>query len=260
MTVDHRQNHLEVIRSSISLVISPIQYVVNLPFVITRWAQESMQFRNQLIIENRELRKKQTLLEVKLQKLESLEVENSRLREMLLSAKKNWERVLIAELISIDFDPFKRLIQINKGSRDGVYVGHPLLDAHGIMGQVIHVSPYTSTAMLIIDASHGIPVKVVRNGLRTVALGTGEADRMELPHIPNSADIKVGDLLVTSGLGLRFPSGYPVAKVTKVNKNPAEQYAQIDVIPTARIEHAQEILLVWPEDRQHNDTDGGGAP
>ncbi len=250
MTVDHRQRHLEFIRSSISLVISPLQYLVNVPFVTANWMNETIRFRNQLIDENRQLREKQTLLEVQLLKLESLEVENERLRKMLLSSKRTWERVLIAELIAIDIDPFKRLIQLNKGSQDGVTIGLPILSARGIMGQIIHTSPYTSTAMLIIDASHGIPVKVNRNGLRAIALGTGEATRMELPHIPNSADIKVGDLLVTSGLGLRFPSGYPVARVSEVVRNPAEQYSRVIVEPTAQLEQTHEVLVVWPEKRE----------
>ena len=247
MTVDHRQRHLEGIRSVISAVIYPLRYTVNLPFVVVNWVDETLTFRNNLIDENRALRKKQRLLEVKLQKLAFFEQENQRLRSMLQSAKRDWEKVLIAELMAIDFDPFKRLVQLNKGGRDGVFDGHPILDANGVVGQVIHVDPLSSTAMLITDPSHATPVHINRNGLRAIAMGTGEPNRLEIPHIPNSTDIKVGDLLVTSGLGLRFPPGYPVARISEININPSDSYAQVYAEPTAHLERTQEVLLVWPE-------------
>jgi rod shape-determining protein MreC len=247
MTVDHRQRHLEVIRSAISFAIYPLRYMVNLPFVAIDWVDESFTFRHNLIDENRALRDKQRLLEVKLQKLAFFEQENRRLRSMLQSAKRDWEKVLIAELMAVNFDPFKRLVQLNKGSSDGVFDGHPILDANGIVGQVIHVDPLSSTAMLITDPSHATPVHINRNGLRAIAMGTGEPNRMEIPNIPNSTDIRVGDLLVTSGLGLRFPPGYPVARVTEIKLIPSEAYAQIYAEPTAHLERTQEVLLVWPE-------------
>ncbi|MCW8887490.1 MAG: rod shape-determining protein MreC, partial [Gammaproteobacteria bacterium] len=211
------------------------------------WADEVLTFRDNLIDENRTLRKKQQLLEVKLQKLAFFEQENRRLRSMLQSAKRDWEKVLIAELMAVDFDPFKRLVQLNKGSNEGVFDGHPILDANGIVGQVVHVSPLSSTAMLITDPSHATPVHINRNGLRAIAMGTGEPNRLEIPHIPNSTDIQVGDLLVTSGLGLRFPLGYPVARISEIKLIPSEAYAQVYAEPTAHLERTQEVLLVWPE-------------
>ena len=250
MTVDHRQQHLEGIRSSISIVIYPLRYLVNLPFIGADWVDESFTFRDNLILENQALRKKQQFLEVKLQKLAFFEQENRRLRSLLQSAKRDWEKVLIAELMSIDFDPFKRLVQLNKGGNDGIFNGHPVLDAKGIVGQVIHVDPFSSTTMLITDPSHATPVHVNRNGLRAIAMGIGESNRLELPHIPKSADIRVGDLLVTSGLGLRFPPGYPVARISEIKLIPAEVYAQVYAEPTAHLERTQEVLLVWPESGQ----------
>jgi len=247
MTVDHRQRHLEGIRSVISAVIYPLRYTINLPFVVVNWADEVFTFRNNLINENRALLKKQRLLEVKLQKLAFFEQENRRLRSMLQSAKRGWEKVLIAELMAIDFDPFKRLVQLNRGSNDGVFEGHPILDANGVVGQVIHVDPLSSTAMLITDPNHATPVHINRNGMRAIAMGTGEPNRLEIPHIPNSADIRIGDLLVTSGLGLRFPAGYPVARISEITINPSESYAQVFAEPTAHLERTQEVLLVWPE-------------
>ncbi len=247
MDVDHRQRHLEGIRSAISATIFPIRYMINLPFDVLEWADEVLTFRDTLITENRALKEKQQLLEVKLQKLAFFEQENRRLRSMLQSAKRDWEKVLIAELMAVDFDPFKRLVQLNKGSMDGVINGHPILDANGVVGQVIHLDPLSSTAMLITDPNHATPVHVNRNGMRAIAMGTGEANRLELPHIPNSTDIRVGDLLVTSGLGLRFPTGYPVARVSAITLIPSEAYAKVYAEPTAHLERTQEVLLVWSE-------------
>ncbi len=247
MTLDHRQHTLEGIRSGLSMVVYPMQYLVNLPFQFSDWASESLSSHNTLLEENRKLRAKQLKLDFKLQKLASLEKENERLRALLQSASRRWERVLIAELISVDFDPFKHQVLLNKGSRDGVFVGHPLLDAHGIMGQVIHVTPLNTTAILITDPSHATPVQVNRNGLRTLAVGTGESNRLDVPHLPNNADIKVGDLLVTSGLGLRFPAGYPVARVSSIKRDPSLPYARISATPLAQLDRASEVLLVWPE-------------
>lgn len=247
MTLDHRQHALEGIRSSISVVLYPIQYLVNMPFSFTDWADETFTSHETLLKQNGELRAKQLELEFRLQRMESLETENERLRALLQSSDRRWERVLIAELLSVDFDPFRHQILLNKGSNDGVFEGHPLLDAHGVMGQVIHVSPFSSTAMLITDPNHAIPVQVNRNGLRSIALGTGESDRLDVPHLPNNADIREGDLLVTSGLGLRFPPGYPVATVASITRDPSQPYASITATPLAHLGRAREVLLVWPE-------------
>ncbi len=250
MTVDHRQQHLETIRAGISVALYPLQYLVNLPMAVGNWASESLATRTRLLEENGLLRRRQLEMELRLQKFAALEAENSRLRAMLQSSRKVAERVLVTELLAIDLDPFKRQVLLNKGTVDGVFEGHPLLDAQGVMGQVIHVSPLTSTAMLLTDPSHAIPVQVNRNGLRAIALGTGEADRLEIPHVPNNADITVGDLLVTSGLGQRFPAGYPVARIADVQKDPTQPYSQVIATPTAELERVREVLLVWPAQAQ----------
>lgn len=247
MFLDHRQNHLEAIRSGLSILIYPLQYAVSVPSRLSHWAESSLATRNGLLEDNRALREQLLEQEIRLLKFAALESENQRLRALLQSAHRDWERVRIAELLSIDFDPFKRQILINKGRNDGVEEGDPLLDAHGVMGQVIHVNALNSTAMLITDPSHAIPVQVNRNGLRAIALGIGAADKLDIPHIPNNADIEVGDLLVSSGLGHRFPAGYPVAEVVVVERDPRQPYATIVARPTARLEQAREVLLVWAE-------------
>ena len=148
--------------------------------------------------------------------------------------------------MAVDLDPFSRRIVINKGTRDGVLVGQSLIDSNGIMGQVMTAGPVSSNALLITDPSHSIPVQVNRNGLRSVAVGTGSLNLLELSHIPNNADVRVGDLLVTSGLGGRFPSGYPVGRVVSVERDSGQPFTRVRVKPSARLERNREVLLVWP--------------
>ncbi len=249
MTVDHRQNHLDGLRSALSVLVYPLQLLVDLPESAGGWFRETLASRRALAEENARLRTEHLILKAQLQKLEALEAENLRLRELLDSSFKVGERVLIAELLSVDLDPWRHQILINKGSRDGVFVGQPLLDAQGVVGQVIAVTPFTATAMLITDPAHALPVQVNRNGLRSVALGIGSLERLSLPHIPNSADIAAGDLLVTSGLGGRFPPGYPVARVEAVTRDPGQSFARIYARPLAELDRAREVLLVWTRER-----------
>ncbi len=249
MTVDHRQHHLESVRAGLSVLIYPLQYGLNLPLAAGDWINQSFATRETLREENGTLRARQLLIEARLQKMLALETENVRLRELLDSSFKVGERVLIAELMAVDLDPFSSQILINRGSRHEVYVGQPLVDAHGMLGQVVHVSPYTSTALLITDPDHALPVWVNRNGLRAIVVGAG-ANRLELPHLPTNVDIRPGDLLVTSGLDGRFPSGYPVAVVEHVDIQPGQTFASITARPTAQLERNREVLLVWPAQRE----------
>lgn len=244
MTVDHRQHHLETVRAALSFVVSPLQYLLGVPIGAGHWLGEALTSREALQEENTELRSQQLLQNARLQKMAALEAENERLRALLDSSGKVKERVLVAELLEVDVDPFAQEIVINKGSRDGVEVGQPIVDAEGVMGQVIHVAPFTSTAMLITDPSHAIPVEVNRTGLRAIAMGTGSAERLDIPHLPLNADIQQGDLLVTSGLGGRFPPGYPVAVVENIARNPGQSFAEVTARPTARLEQSREVLLV----------------
>jgi len=245
MVADHRQHHIETIRSIISVLVYPIQYLVNLPIAASEWMGDNLSSRETLREENERLRMQHLLFKAQLQKLASLKVENIRLRELLQSSKKIGENVLIAELLAVDLDPFSRQIVINKGTRDKVSIGQPVLDAEGIMGQIVHVGPFSSTAMLITDSNHAIPVLVNRNGLRAIVVGTGAPDQLNIPYLPNSADITVGDLLTSSGLGGRFPPDYPVARVTGVTFDPTQPYATVTAEPVALLERSQEVLLVW---------------
>lgn len=245
MTLDHRWHHLESVRAALSLVASPLQYVLGAPSATGHWLGQLFASRQTLLEENATLKARALLQEGRLQKMAALEAENMRLRELLDSAFKVSERVLVAELLEVDLEPFSQRIVINKGSRDEVFVGQSLLDASGVVGQVVHVAPFTSIAMLITDPSHALPVRVNRNGLRAIAVGTGSPSRLELLHLPVNADVEVGDLLITSGLGGRFPAGYPVATVEKIDRNPAEPFAAVYAKPVAQLDQNREVLLVW---------------
>lgn len=243
MALDHRQNHMDSIRSVLAVVVYPIQYLVSLPRESGYWLSENLASRQVLLEENASLRAQELLLKFRLQKLEALKAENQRLRQLLDSSSRVEERVVIAELLSVDMAPFSRRVILNKGSLDDVQVGQAILDADGILGQIIAVTPLTSIAMLITDPSHAVPVAVNRNGLRAIAVGSGKPNRLELSHIPNNADIREGDLLVTSGLGGRFPSGYPVAVISEIRRSPDRSFAAIHAEPIGNLESSREVLI-----------------
>lgn len=246
MTVDHRAGHLEALRSVLSTLVYPLQVAVDLPIQAGNWLAEHLSSRHRLIAENARLRQDQFLLATKLEKFADLEAENRRLRDLLDSSAKVGERVLVAELLSVDMDPYSRRIVLNKGSRDGVESGQSLIDSNGVLGQVVHVAPFSSNALLITDPSHALPVQNHRSGLRSVAVGTGPLNQLELAHLPNNADVRIGDLLVTSGLGGRFPAGYPVGRIVSIERNRGRPFATVMVQPSARLERNREVLLVWP--------------
>ena len=246
MTMDHRHQHIESLRAGLSVLVYPLQMLVELPGATYGWFSETLATRRHLQEENASLRTQILMLKAQTQKLQSLEVENIRLRELLDSSFQVGQKILVAALLSANLDPYQHQITINKGELDKVYQGQPLLDANGVMGQVVHVGPYTSTALLITDTSHAIPVQVNRNGIRTIAIGSGTINRLDLPYLPNNADVRPGDLLTTSGLGGKFPPGYPVAVVEAVVHDPGQTFAQVTATPTARLDRSREVLLVWP--------------
>ncbi|NNJ91442.1 MAG: rod shape-determining protein MreC [Gammaproteobacteria bacterium] len=245
MVLDHRTAWIEPLRSSLSVLTYPVYLIADTPNQAAEWLGEITTNEQSLLDQKRELEKERTLLQAKLQKLEALEAENLRLRNLLDSSFKVGERVLIAELSSVELDPYRQQVVISKGTRSGVFTGQPVLDAQAVMGQVINTSPLHSTVLLITDASHALPVQVLRNGLRTVAVGTGEVNRLSLPFLAHNADIQPGDTLVTSGLGGIFPPGYPVAKVSDISRQPGQHFSSINAEPLAHLDRSREVLLVW---------------
>lgn len=252
MVLDRREQHLESVRNGLSVVVYPIRLAVDLPSRALSWSAESLSSRSRLLDENRRLRDERLQFLARLQRLEALQAENGRLRALLDSAPRLADRVLVANILSVDLDPFQHRLVMDKGSSDEVYVGQAMLDAGGIVGQVTRVEPFSSEAILISDPGHATPVEVNRNGLRTVALGTGDSSRVDLPFLPNNADIDLGDLLVSSGLGGTFPPGYPVARVVAVERLPGEPFAIVTAEPTGALNREREVLLVWNRPAQRS--------
>lgn len=244
---DEKTDKLKGLRSALAYCIYPVQLLVNLPEDIYRFFSSSMQSYRKLKAENEELKRQQMVNNVKLLKLASLEKENIRLRALLENSFKIGEQVLIAELLAVKLVPYEHLVVVNKGLRFGVHEKQPVLDAEGVVGQIVRALPNTSEVLLITDPDHAIPVQVNRNGLRTIAIGSGQINRLNLPFLPNNADIRPGDLLVTSGLGGVFPQGYPVAVVDEFSVQPNKPFAKIHATPTAKLDKIREVLIVWSD-------------
>ena len=249
MVVDARFTVLKPVRSQMSLVLMQSYWIVDLPQRLYQGVASQFGSRTELIAENEKLKTEALLLQGRLQKLAALTEQNVRLRELLNSSALVNEKVEVAELIGMDPNPFTHRIIINKGERDGVVLGQPVLDARGLMGQVVELMPYTSRVLLLTDTTHSIPVQVNRNGLRAIASGTGNPERLELRHVADTADIKEGDLLVSSGLGQRFPAGYPVATVKEVVHDSGQPFAIVRAVPTAALNRSRYLLLVFSDGR-----------
>lgn len=247
--VDHQSDVLDNVRSGITYLVTPIFIIADYP---SRSSEAVLRFfasRSSMSREIDVLRKDLLLLKVQTQKMAVLATENDRLRNLLGSSGKLADNVLVAEIIGVDPNPQSQVVILDKGKQADVIVGQPLLDADGLMGQVIETGAYSSRAMLITDVSHSVPVQVNRNNIRIIAVGTGKVDELELVHVPDTADIRIGDLLVSSGLGDRFPVGYPVGTVTEVIHDPGKPFAIVKAKPSARLDRSRHVLLVFTEDR-----------
>ncbi len=247
MLVDARFDVLKPVRSGMGMVLTPLYWLGDLPVRAWSNTQQIFSSRTDLLAENEQLRSETLLMQRRLQKLATLTEQNVRLRELLNSSALIDDRVLVAELIGVDPNAHTHRVLINKGSSSGVTLGQPVLDARGVMGQVIEVMPFTSRVLLLTDTNHSIPVKINRNGLRAIASGTGDVDAIELRYVTDSADVREGDLLVTSGMGQRFPVGYPVAIISEVQRNTGQPFARIQALPAASLNRSRYLLLVFSD-------------
>lgn len=247
MVLDSRHNHLEKVREWLSAATHPVTWAVEAPFRVWDWVGATFADRVELREHNAELAADLRLANLRLQRMAALEEENRRLRAIREASSGIAGRTLIAEILRIDLDPFRHRVRIDKGVVDGVYKGQPLLDAQGVFGQVVTVGRQTAEVILISDAEHAIPVQVNRNGLRTIAVGTGDLSRLSLPFLTIDADLRQGDLLVSSGMGGVFPRGYPVGTVSRIERNPAAAFAFVEATPLAALDRDREVLLIWPE-------------
>ncbi|BFM08382.1 rod shape-determining protein MreC [Halioxenophilus aromaticivorans] len=239
---------LKPVKAKLTTVSIPFYWVTNLPARLGEWGQDNLVSRDDLLRENASLKQQVMILERKLQGLASVTTDNVRLRELMNSADMVAEQVLVAQLIGVSPDPLVHKVIVDKGSRDDVYVGQPLLDAFGLMGQVVEVGPYVSQVLLITDSTHALPVEINRNGLRAVVEGVGDLEQLALRHVSNTMDVQEGDLVISSGLGGRFPRGYPVGVVKKVERNPGKPFADVFVEPRAHLNRTRHVLLVFRDD------------
>lgn len=246
LIMDSRLITFNSVRSSLDTLISPLHYLANSPRQLLDSASERLESQDRLILENRALRQELLTKNSDLLMLEQLKHENDRLRELLGSPLRSDERKMVAQVLTADTDPYTHQVVIDKGSDQGVYIGQPVISDKGVVGQVISVGKVSSRVLLISDATHAIPVQVLRNDIRVIASGTGRRDELQLEHIPSSTDIRPGDMLVTSGLGGRFPEGYPVGIIKSFDVDSQNAFAVVSVTPTAQLERLRYLLLLWP--------------
>jgi rod shape-determining protein MreC len=258
--LDHSQGKFEAVRGYLQSLVTPLQYLANTPAVVMDWASENVITRQELIAENQKYKQEELLHKEQALQLDIVKRENKRLRALLGSPVSSDMRKMVAEILSVDSDRFSHQIVINRGATNGVYEGQPVLDSQGIVGQILHVGTSTSRVLLISDVSHGIPVRNQRNGIRLIANGVGRLDRLELVHVPHSTDIRTGDLLVTSGLGGKFPEGYPVAKVSFVSLDESRPFAQIYAEPVAQLDRLRYLLLLWLAENMKTEQSLPGLP
>jgi rod shape-determining protein MreC len=243
--VDKRYDHLGKIRRLLSVVAYPVQIAVASPFEGWHWFRDSVSTRDALRADKTKLEAELRVAQFRLQRYEALEAETQRLRALRDNTASVTDRFLVGDVMNVDLDAFRERVLVDKGAGDGIYVGQAVLDSGGVFGQVARVGQMTSEVILVSDAAHAIPVQINRNGLRTVAVGTGDTNRLKLPYLPTSADVVAGDLLVTSGLGGGFPAGYPVGTIAEIKRDPAQSLADVDVKPAAALDRSRELLFVW---------------
>lgn len=247
MLIDHRTQQFEKFRNILQTVVYPVMFISTIPREMIRGVTGSMEMSSNLQTDNESLRQENLLLHSRLEKLHSLEADNRRLKRLLGQSEQIAEHVLLAELVEVSLEPYTQKISLNKGSSDDVYVGQPVINGDGVIGQVVHTSQFQSTVTLLTDPGSAIPVMVMRNGLRGVLFGTGVRNKLAMPYLTADADILVGDLLISSGMGGRFPTGYPVATVTEVRQDPSDEFLTINTLPVTQLDHGREVLLIWPE-------------
>jgi rod shape-determining protein MreC len=245
MFYDRRGGWLDTARYGLQAAIYPLQLAVNSPSAAWHWLQENFATRESLQREVDALRMQLRDQQLISMRQAALQVENATLRGLNSAMPEVIDKRLIGEVISVEVSTLRQRLLVNRGGNSGVFKSQSVITGDGVLGQVYRTGPFSSEIILITDAEHALPVQVLRSGVRTIALGTGRSTALELPYVPQNYDVKVGDLLVTSGLGKVFPYGLPVARVTRVDRNPTQPLAQIFAAPLAHIESDREVLFIW---------------
>ncbi|GAB3789691.1 rod shape-determining protein MreC [Dyella agri] len=254
MVLDHRNGWLWRLRYAGSVVVEPVYRLANLPSAGMRTLTVAFADRKLLTEQNQRLREDLLLANARLNRMAGVAEQNQRLKELLDTQHSLDLNVQLARVVGVDLGAYQQRLVLNLGARDGVKTGQPVIDAHGVMGQVVEVLPTTSVVMLVTDPAHAIPVMVERSGLRTVAYGARDGSGLVLPNIPLSADVRAGDRLLTSGLGGRFPPGFPVGKVSAVAPAASGMFRMAQVQPAADIDRSDDVLLL------HDQAEPDGPP
>tara|TARA_A200000113_G_scaffold211584_1_gene212394 strand:+ start:1053 stop:1943 length:891 start_codon:yes stop_codon:yes gene_type:complete len=253
--VDHKMDGFKSTRVYLNSLMSPLQYIANLPGLMLSESAQRLTSQEQLLAENQKLNNQLLLMSEKLQQFEVISKENAQLRELLQAPVRESSRKMVAELMAVDKNPYSQQVVINKGAIDGVYLSQPVLDDKGIVGQVMEVGSTNSRVLLIADVTHAIPVRSLRNDIRFIATGSGALNELFLEHVPHSVDIQEGDTLISSGLGNVFPDGYPVAKVTQVVRDESRPFARVIVKPLANLDRLRHLLLLWQNKQDDGEPD-----
>jgi rod shape-determining protein MreC len=247
MMVDTKVANFATARTYLNSLVSPLQYIANLPGAMLSWSADRFSSRQTLLKNNEKLTNQVTLMSEQLQRFRILEQENKNLRKLLDAPVRDSMHKMITELMAVDTSPYSHQIVINKGALDGVFLSQSVLDDSGIVGQISEVGTTNSRVLLISDVTHAIPVRIERNNVRFIAVGDGSLDSLQLQHVPHSADIEEGDVLVSSGLGEVFPEGYPVGTITKIIRNESRPFAEVTATPFAKLDRIKYLLLLWPQ-------------
>ena len=254
MVLDHRNGWLWRLRYGAAVVVEPVYRLAGLPAVGVRTLSVAFADRERLTEQNQRLREDLLLANAKLNRMAAVAEQNQRLKELLDTQHSLELNVQLARVIGVDMGAYRYQVTLNMGARDGVKPGQPVIDAHGVMGQVKEVLPTTSVVMLVTDPAHAIPVEIERSGLRTVAYGSRDGDQLTLPNIPLAADVRVGDHLLTSGLGGRFPPGFPVGEIRLMAPSPTGMFMVAQAKPAADIDRSEDVLLL------HDQAEPDGPP
>jgi rod shape-determining protein MreC len=244
IAADRHGAYGESIRRRAAVFAEPLWWLVDSPQRGVAALGEELTLRSQLQDDNARLRREREVLAARIDRLEAVAAENLRLRALLGGTRGFRLDVRLVSILDVDLDPYRQRVVLDAGAGDGVRVGQALVDAGGVLGQVIEVTPRRSVALLITDPDHAVPVQVARTGLRAIAYGTGDVARLTLPNVPQSADIHAGDVLITSGIGGRFPAGFPVGTVTDVRADETRLFLVATATPAARLDRGVEVLLV----------------
>ena len=244
LVLDHRGGWLRQVRGQAELAVQPVRALAGLPGRLGAGLRDGLASREALLEENRQLRNDLLLANARLTRLRNAAIDNAQLRDLLGVVERSGLDVQLAPILDIDLAPSRQRLVLAAGSGDGVVRGQAVIDAGGLLGQVIEVTPMHSTVLLLTDPDHAVPVMIARNGVRLIAYGRG--DRLELRDVPLNRDVQVGDALVTSGLGGRFPAGFPVATITALKPDESQAFLVGELAPAAQLDRGRDVLLLRP--------------